>query len=264
MAHQQDLVVSPSRFWRSRKFGYEPPLPAPFRVRLDTTITHLWAGVVDEPGHAFDGQAVYLSQRRAEWNGEIDVEVSPRAQDGYFAGSGQASFRLSSPSGEGAAPPARSVAGSAPHDRLLALWAKPGQDYSRHVSHGAAEVASLAAHYGVRLPGDFRDYLIHACSTLDGGGIMDEFGNAWWGLERIRSLVEECGEQEANDVLAGASAAKALLFADTLIWCTAWGVCCEEGPDFGRVFLVSSGKRFVADSFAEFVARYVEDDRTLY
>lgn len=264
MASQQDILVSPSGLWRSREFGHEPPLPKPFKVRLDAAISHVWAGVVDEPGHAFDGQAVYLSQRRGEWDGEVDVEVSPRAQDGYLAGSGQVSFRLPSPVGEGAPPAAGSAAGAAPHDRLLALWAKPGQGYRRHVAHGAAEVASLAAHYGVRLPDDFRDYLIHACSTLDDGGVMDEFGNAWWGLERIRSLVEECGAPKADDAVAVTSAASALLFADTLIWCSAWGVCCKEGPDFGRVFLVSDGERFVADSFAEFVARYLEDDRALY
>ncbi|MFT4253839.1 MAG: hypothetical protein QM608_15310, partial [Caulobacter sp.] len=65
-------------------------------------------------------------------------------------------------------------------------------------------------------------------------------------------------------VVLGDGSAKTLLFADTLLWSTAWGICCEEGPDFGRIFLVIDSCRFVADSFTEFVDRYLKDDITLY
>lgn len=263
MEPQQSVLVSPSRFWRTRSFGHEPPLPRPFNVRLDPAITHTWAGVIDEPGHEFDGKSVYLSQRQKEWTGEINVEVSPAAQQSYFSGCGYLNSRPSSPLLEGEALRPSSVEQRAPHERLIALWARPEHAYGRVVTHGATEVASLAAHYGVRLPDDFRGYLIHACSTLDDGGDMDGFGNAWWGLERIRSLIEECGDSEAEPSLVVAPM-QALLFADTLVWCTAWGVCCGEGPDFGRVFLVSAPSRFVADSFTEFVTRYLEDDAALY
>lgn len=261
MEPQQVILVAPSRLWRSRDFGHEPPIPGPFSVRLDPAISHVWAGVIHEPGHEFDGQSVYLSQRQKEWTGEINVEVAPAAQHGYFSGYGHIHSRPTKPFIDGKPLRPSPVKPRAPHERLIALWAGPEYAYNRVVTHGTAEVASLAAHYGVRLPDDFRDYLIHACSTFDDGGDMDGFGNAWWGLERIRSLIEECGEAEPSLALAPM---KALLFADTLIWCTAWGICCGEGPDFGRIFLVSDRNRFVADSFTEFVTRYLEDDKALY
>ncbi|GEM_PF-1517450 len=260
MVAPQEIVVSPSRFWKARDFRDLPP-PKPFRVRLDPAIIHIWAGEVCEPGHAFDGQIVYLSQRKAGWDGEINVEISPRTPKDYASGWARLASRPPGPGAEGE-PSCRPVDGTAPFDKLLALWAQPEHDYPRRVSHGAAEVASLAAHYGVRLPDDFRDYLIHACSTVDDGGNMDAFTNGWWGLERIRSVTEECGEKA--DVVLGDGSAKTLLFADTLIWCSAWGICCEEGPDFGRIFLAIDSCCFVADSFTEFVDRYLKDDITLY
>ena len=145
-----------------------------------------------------------------------------------------------------------------PHQRLLSRWA--ALSYPRIVTHGEREVASLEAHYGILLPADFRAYLLHACSTLDDGGQMDVW-NGWWGLERIRSVTEEWNDQ--SPMTLATDPPKTLIFADHLIWCWAWAVCCDGGQNHGRVMVIGAD-RWVADSFTEFIDRYVTDEQSLY
>jgi len=258
MGKPKDLRVTPTRFWKKRAHlsNFDPP--APFHVRLDSDISHVWSGSVVQPGHPYDGRPVYLSQRHTDWTGEVDVEISPADPERYRSGQGRLNRRPDTPSLRGApATPGEQTLGS-PHQRLLFHW--KALSYQRAVSHGEPQVASLEAHYDVVLPADFREYLLHACSTLDDGGEMDEF-NSWWGLERIRSVVEECDDQ--SPMILATNPRKTLMFADHLIWCWAWAICCDGGPNHGRV-LVTGPDRWVADSFAEFIDRYVADQQSLY
>ena len=99
-----------------------------------------------------------------------------------------------------------------------------------------------------------------ACSTLDDGGQMDE-RNAWWGLERIRSIVEECDDQ--SPMTLAIDPRKTLIFADHAIWCWAWAVCCDGGHNHGRVMVIGPD-RWLADSFTQLIDRYLTDEQGLY
>ncbi len=139
--------------------------------------------------------------------------------------------------------------------QLLTLW---WQATDSHVTDGANSpegVAALAGRYDVTLPADFHAYLLRGCPMEDHG--MDEELGTWWPLERVRNLLEEegCGPEPG---LPG-NGARYLLFADHLIWCWAWAISCEPGPTYGQVVRVSDTIRVVADSFTDFVERYVRD-----
>ncbi|HTK34415.1 MAG TPA: hypothetical protein VL358_03900 [Caulobacteraceae bacterium] len=258
MGQLERLRVTPTRFWKERaQFSNFDP-PAPFHVRLDSHILHVWGGSVIEPGHPYDGRPVYLSQRRPDWTGEVDVEISPSDPQHYRSGYGSLDRRPDAPSPGGATVAPAGGLLPLPHQRLLSHWA--ALSYPRVVTHGEREVASLEAHYGLGTPTDFRTYLLHACSTLDDGGEMDDC-NAWWGLERIRPVVEECDDQSPMTLTADTR--KTLIFADHMIWCWAWAICCDGGRNHGRVMVIGPD-RWVADSFAEFIDRYVTDQPSLY
>lgn len=258
MGQPERLRVTPTRFWKERAHlsNFNPPVP--FYVQLDSEIRHVWGGSVVEPGHPYDGHPVYLSQRNTDWTGEVEVEISPSDPELYRSGYGRLDRRPAAPPLGGA--PAAPAGGLSPlpHQRLLSHWA--ALSYPRIVTHGESEVASLEAHYGLLLPADVRAYLLHACSTLDDGGQMDDC-TAWWGLERIRSVVEECDDQ--SPMTLAIDPRKTLIFADHLIWCWAWAACCDGGDNHGRVMVIGPD-RWVADSFAEFIDRYLTDEQSLY
>ena len=126
-------------------------------------------------------------------------------------------------------------------------------------SHDESEVAALEARYGIRLPGDFREYLLMG-SPLEEWDAWDNEMVTWWGLPRILNVPEEYDHWQTiknPDVLSNAT--KYLFFADYCIWCWAWAIECGEGPNRGRVVIIGGDDPFVADSFAEFVTRYSLD-----
>jgi hypothetical protein len=149
-----------------------------------------------------------------------------------------------------------------PHQKLHILWLSEEPQYERSVTHGELAVAALEARYGVRFPPDFRGYLLHACATIDDGGAMDQANSAWWGLDRLRSVSEEYdGPLGGADLEAERDTA--LFFADHMIWSMAWAISCKQGPNYGRVFVVSGHDRFVASNFAGFVDQYIADHQDL-
>ncbi len=147
-----------------------------------------------------------------------------------------------------------------PYEQLLASWRGEEPLYDRSVTHGEIEVAALEARYGVRLPPAFRDYVLHPCRTVDDAGLMDDNDSAWWGLDRLKSVSEEC-QHPLTDAALEAERETALFFADYAMWCMAWAVCCNPGPTYGRIFIVSGQDRFVASDFAEFFDQYLSTDR---
>ena len=119
-----------------------------------------------------------------------------------------------------------------------------------------AGVALLGSRYGIRIPEDFRRYLIEAAPRE---ATSDDEMTTWWPVDRIRNIPDECDTEGLHPVIA-AEAGAFLFFADYLIWCWAWAVCCSDGPNRGRVAIIGgSPDGFVADSFTEFAARYLRD-----
>lgn len=143
--------------------------------------------------------------------------------------------------------------------QLLSLWWQAtGSDVTTG-SNAPDAVATLAARYDVALPSDFHAYLLHGCPVTEGG--MDHELGSWWPLERIRNLPDEEGCGPTPD-LPG-NGARYLLFADLLNWCHAWAISCEPGPTYGHVIRVSDTNVVVAESFTDFVERYVWDWKSI-
>jgi len=141
-------------------------------------------------------------------------------------------------------------------ERLRAWWnATDAGVKTRPASE--AKVAALEQRYHLTLPDDFRRYLLTACP--EGENEWDTENTIWWPLHRIRNVPEEY-EHPIQDERIAAAADKYLFFADYMIWCWAWAICCADGPDRGRVALIGGlPDRIVADNFDEFVDRYIRN-----
>jgi hypothetical protein len=64
--------------------------------------------------------------------------------------------------------------------------------------------------------------------------------------------------------LVARDASKYLFFADYMIWCWAWAIACGDGEHRGRVAVINGvSDRFVADSFGQFVDRYILDKNSV-
>ncbi len=137
-----------------------------------------------------------------------------------------------------------------PLERLVHWWGKDAKP-----SECGAQLEALEARYDVRLPDDFRAYLT---ATMPKGNPWDSEGTNWWPLEDLKSVREECADWEDGSGLDGDE--KAIVFADFLMWCFAWAIDCSDGPDRGRVIIVTgSSNRQVAGSFDDFLRRYIND-----
>jgi hypothetical protein len=142
-------------------------------------------------------------------------------------------------------------------ERLRAWWTAQGVEV-RTQPVLQAEVAALEQRYGIRLPEDFRRYLLTGGPTEEGWD--GECDTNWWSVRRIRNIPDEY-DSPVNDPRIAAAADKYLFFADHMIWAWAWAICCTDDADRGRVAIIGgSPDRIVADSFGEFVDRYVKKD----
>jgi hypothetical protein len=143
-----------------------------------------------------------------------------------------------------------------PHLTLREWWRRSGQPRVPAPDPHAA-VAQLVDRHGLILPQDFESYLLEAAAgeaLWDDGDIKN-----WWPLHQIESLPEGYEYTIDNTEIAH-EAEKYLLYADYLIWCRGWAVCCSNGPNRGKVALIGGAPdRFVADSISEFIARYLHD-----
>lgn len=140
---------------------------------------------------------------------------------------------------------------------LVAWWERTGSDIP---AGGASDevIDALARRYDVVLPPDFRAYLRHACPSRED---IDWGNGTWWHPGRIRNLPDEY-EYPVGPVITDGGR-RWLFFADHLIWSYAWAICCEPGPDNGKVAVIlgENADFVVADSFSGFVAGYVADPR---
>jgi hypothetical protein len=146
-----------------------------------------------------------------------------------------------------------------PLDGLRALLAREGGTPSPQAER---TVAALEERYGIRIPADFRNYLLHVAPLQD---VMDGEMTNWFSLDRVRSIPDELAQfsttPHAPSTHPGIAAEESayLVFADYMIWCWGWAVCCSDGPNRGRVALITGDDGFVAASFTEFVERYLRD-----
>ena len=148
-------------------------------------------------------------------------------------------------------PPSPAFAlGAAPIDRLRRWFAKEGIAVAATT---AEQLADLERRCGVTLPDSFRAYLSTLAPTE--GGMDRELGS-WWPVERIRTVPQEVEWGDPTH-------ARYLIFADYSIWCGAWAIACTNDENRGRIMVIGAGDRFVADSFDEFVDKYLTDNNSI-
>ncbi|KQN40603.1 hypothetical protein ASG37_02105 [Sphingomonas sp. Leaf407] len=139
---------------------------------------------------------------------------------------------------------------------LVAWWDRTRSDIP---IGGASDEAieTLERRYDIVLPPDFRAYLTNAIPSREEE--MDAGMGTWWHLDRIRNLPDEY-EHPVGPVISDGGRPW-LFFVDHLIWSWAWAICCEPGPDWGKVAVILSENDdcIVAASFSDFVAGYIAD-----
>jgi hypothetical protein len=142
---------------------------------------------------------------------------------------------------------------------LVGYWASDGEVPAPSERPEDA-VRDLEQRYGVTLPEDFRAYLLNAAPAHN---YYDDGDGTWWSPANIKNIPDEYPGAIGDPVVAGKEHA-CLFFADFLIWASAWAICCAPGSDYGKVVLICSPIRWVADSFTDFVRAYTTDPRSLY
>lgn len=145
-----------------------------------------------------------------------------------------------------------------PHHKLIRHWA----DSNAGIRFGATSeegISALEGRYGVRLPLEFRSYLLEASPEDDQ---VDHNRTERWSLRRIKNIPDEYEHTPTNAEVAR-DARSYLFFADFMIWSMAWAICCQPGENYGRIVVVSGSDRFVADSFGTFIEAYVRHCREL-
>ena len=143
-----------------------------------------------------------------------------------------------------------------PYEQLWEYW-REHDEVAPPANPGARGVENLERRYGISLPADFREYLLHACPAAEWFE-TDSF-NSWWEFGRIKNLPEEYQYDLKNPEVASEASAF-IFFLDHAAWCWAWAIHCGEGPNRGRIACIDGGKDgFVADSFASFMTQYITD-----
>ena len=140
------------------------------------------------------------------------------------------------------------------HEALLRWWdAERAGIQTRCVS--AQEIQQLEEHYSLTLPDSFRDYLTHA-SPVDDPSWDNELTN-WWPFTSLKTVADGYESPLSGELAAYRD--KLILFADFSIWCCAWAINCAPGDDYGKVAVIAGPDRFVAESFDDFISKYITD-----
>ncbi len=141
-----------------------------------------------------------------------------------------------------------------PHETLQAWWFQTAAGIVTQTT-SEREIVALETRYRISLPDDFRAYLQWAVPNTTN---WDDADGNWWPIERISNIPDECEHEVAEPIATNAS--KHLFFVDWNIWGWAWAISCGEDETRGKVALINGQTdRYVADSFSEFVDRYVTD-----
>lgn len=125
-------------------------------------------------------------------------------------------------------------------------------------------VAELESRYRVRLPEEFRSYLIEASGVNEW---TDHVGIGWYPIDGIRSLAEFASEELPGlNPEVQEEADHYLVFADFLDWCGyGYAICCSEGARRGYVAIVyPSPGRFICRTFTTFLLLVAADSDRLH
>lgn len=144
------------------------------------------------------------------------------------------------------------------YDALASCWTTSDPAFTRP-QNAALDVEALEGRYSLRLPEDFRSYLLYAAPATTW---MDDIGTQWWSAPEIKSIPDECADGSPGQLNPDIERERGqyLIFADYLLWCYAWAICCSEGPNRGKVAVIGGAPdTFVADSFRQFLRLELSD-----
>jgi hypothetical protein len=110
------------------------------------------------------------------------------------------------------------------------------------------------------LPEDFREFLRLSSPVGEG---MDTEMVTWWSFGRVKNIPDEYPHALAPIIYDEGK--KYLFFADYCIWCWARAISCADDGSRGKVALIAGHihDRFVANSFSDFVQKYLSDPRSV-
>src|SRR5688572_24926867 len=111
--------------------------------------------------------------------------------------------------------------------KIISDWWHATGDVPRAAEAGEVAVQEIEQRYKVALPDDFRVYVASVAPKDD---FWDAEGGIWWSPMRIKNIPDEYKHSVA-DAAIGDKAGSYLFFADWLIWCWAWAICCDESAD---------------------------------
>ena len=141
------------------------------------------------------------------------------------------------------------------HVKLQAWWSQTdsGIETKPIPDH---RLKRLEGRYCLTLPDDFRQYLALSSPINEA---WDSENTTWWHFERIKSVQDELPDEPER--FMSERSGKFLFFADHCIWCWAWAISCADDETHGKVAVIGGpgGDRLVADSFSDFVQRYISD-----
>jgi SMI1 / KNR4 family (SUKH-1) len=141
-------------------------------------------------------------------------------------------------------------------EQVLRFWSSVGLTIRPGVSEAA--LAEFEARYGVVLPPDMRAYF----KAVDGmnGEMDDQRMVTFWPLEQVKRVTDELpGEPRKHESY--------FLFADFLIWSHGYAIRLSADSEAANpvVIVPADGTtRRVAESFSDFITRYLADDQALW
>ena len=143
--------------------------------------------------------------------------------------------------------------------RLQRWWAQTNTGITTEMV-SEQQIVELERSYHVVLPKDFRQYLRVSSPVGEG---MDAEMVTWWGISRVKNIPNEYPHALAP--IISDEGKKYLFFADYCIWCWAWAISCADDDSRGKVALIAGDTydRFVANSFSDFVQKYLSDARSV-
>lgn len=163
-----------------------------------------------------------------------------------------------------------------PYEKLHARWREHGYSGGQiykdvHVPleecgfpfPGEAQLEEIEQRFGLRIPADLREHLLHVPLTgegIDGGSELVLF----WSADCVTSVADRYknGRWSTDGWDHPGRPETHLIVCDFMVSCWEWAVECAPGPNYGKIALVSSDSDewFVYQSFAEMVDDYVAKD----